>query len=470
MSFQQGLSGLNTSSKALDVIGNNIANSSTVGFKSAETHFADVYANSLSGSGASQVGIGSSISGIQQAFSQGNVTATNNPLDISINGNGFFRMSNSGAITYTRNGQFHLDNAGYIINDQGMRLTGYQANAQGVILPSSPVDIQLSASQIAPRATSDPLAGNVTAALNLDSRQGAPSGLDVTAVVTAAAQATGVAASASAADIPTLVAAVTAVRDSYGAGTPERAAADRRVERRFDGAAGQHDHPAAQLSGQRADDQDAGPDHADAGQPALSADPVKPRRSHGSPDLHRDDRRQPGLHAPGGRGEQSGERLDHRLPRHGAPFRAVPVQGPGAPTRAFVVDASVANVFDQGPMMATGRPLDVAVQGAGWIAVEGPNGTEAYTRAGNLQVNVNGQLQTASGLNVLGDGGPIAIPPDNSITISPDGTVSAVPLFGDAEQRQCGRSDQARQSAGEPAGARRRRPVPHAGRCAGRRG
>ena len=111
-------------------------------------------------------------------------------------------------------------------------------------------------------------------------------------------------------------------------------------------------------------------------------------------------------------------------------FRAVPVQGPGAPTRAFVVDASVANVFDQGPMMATGRPLDVAVQGAGWIAVEGANGIEAYTRAGNLQVNVNGQLQTASGLNVLGDGGPIAIPPDNNITISPDGTVSAVPLFG----------------------------------------
>ena len=111
-------------------------------------------------------------------------------------------------------------------------------------------------------------------------------------------------------------------------------------------------------------------------------------------------------------------------------FRAVPVQGPGAPTRAFVVDASVANVFDQGPLMATGRPLDVAVQGAGWIAVEGANGAEAYTRAGNLQVNVNGHLQTASGLNVLGDGGPIAIPPDNNITIAPDGTVSAIPSFG----------------------------------------
>ena len=111
-------------------------------------------------------------------------------------------------------------------------------------------------------------------------------------------------------------------------------------------------------------------------------------------------------------------------------FRAVPIQSDSAPTRAFVVDASVANVFDQGPMMATGRPLDVAVQGAGWIAVEGADGREAYTRAGNLQINVNGQLQTASGLNVMGDGGPIAIPPDNRITISPDGTVSTVPLFG----------------------------------------
>ena len=111
-------------------------------------------------------------------------------------------------------------------------------------------------------------------------------------------------------------------------------------------------------------------------------------------------------------------------------FRSVPVQGEGAPTRAFVVDASVADVFEQGPMMATGRPLDVAVRGDGWIAVQTANGQEAYTRAGNLQVNANGQLQTAGGLTVLSKGGPIAVPPDNSITISPDGTVSVVPLFG----------------------------------------
>lgn len=174
MSFQQGLSGLNSSSKALEVLGNNIANANTVGFKSAEVHFSDIFANSLSGSGASQVGIGSAISGIQQTFSQGNVTATNNPLDISINGGGFFRMSQSGAVTYTRNGQFHLDNAGYIVNDQSSRLMGFPADATGTVTASNPVELQLSASQIQPRPTSDPLAGDLTANLNLDSRQGVP--------------------------------------------------------------------------------------------------------------------------------------------------------------------------------------------------------------------------------------------------------------------------------------------------------
>jgi flagellar basal-body rod protein FlgF len=111
-------------------------------------------------------------------------------------------------------------------------------------------------------------------------------------------------------------------------------------------------------------------------------------------------------------------------------FRAVPLQGGDLSSRSFVLNASVVDVFDQGPMMTTGRPLDVAVQGAGWIAVQTADGGEAYTRAGKLEVNANGQLQTASGLNVMGDGGEIAIPPDNNITISPDGTVSVVPLFG----------------------------------------
>ena len=111
-------------------------------------------------------------------------------------------------------------------------------------------------------------------------------------------------------------------------------------------------------------------------------------------------------------------------------FRAVPVQGDGMPTRAFVVDASVQDVFNEGPLMYSGRNLDVAVEGRGWLAVQLPDGSEAYTRSGSLDVNANGLLQTKSGLTVLGDGGPLNIPPDNTIEIAPDGTVSVVPEYG----------------------------------------
>lgn len=108
-------------------------------------------------------------------------------------------------------------------------------------------------------------------------------------------------------------------------------------------------------------------------------------------------------------------------------FRAVPVFGDGAPTRAFVVDSTVGANFTPGAIQHTGRDLDVAVQGAGWIAVQPANGGEAYTRSGSLQISANGVLQTRNGLNVQGDGGAISIPPDSNITIAKDGTVSVVP-------------------------------------------
>src|SRR5579872_6397935 len=104
MSFQQGLSGLNAASQNLDVIGNNVANSSTVGFKSSTTQFADVYAASMNGSSANSVGIGVAVSGVAQQFGQGSITTTSNPLDVAINGGGFFVLSNNGTTTYTRNG------------------------------------------------------------------------------------------------------------------------------------------------------------------------------------------------------------------------------------------------------------------------------------------------------------------------------------------------------------------------------
>lgn len=178
MAFQQGLSGLNSASKALDVTSNNIANSSTVGFKSANAHFSDVYARSLSGGGSGgQVGIGVAVSAIQQQFTQGNITTTNNPLDISINGQGFYRMDQGGAITFTRSGQFHLDKNGYVVNDQNMQLTGYLADASGLIVPSTPAPLQVSAADLAPVVTGGSIGGafqGVLANLNFDSRMGPP--------------------------------------------------------------------------------------------------------------------------------------------------------------------------------------------------------------------------------------------------------------------------------------------------------
>lgn len=168
MAFQQALSGLNTAGKAIDVTSHNIANSSTVGYKASVAHFSDVYARSLNGSGANQVGIGVNLSGIAQQFTQGNITTTNNPLDISINGNGFFRMEKGGELTYTRSGQFHLDKNGYIVNDQNMRLTGYPS-VNGSIVPATPAAIQVSASDIPPVATE-----GIRANLSLDSREKKP--------------------------------------------------------------------------------------------------------------------------------------------------------------------------------------------------------------------------------------------------------------------------------------------------------
>jgi flagellar basal-body rod protein FlgF len=107
-------------------------------------------------------------------------------------------------------------------------------------------------------------------------------------------------------------------------------------------------------------------------------------------------------------------------------FRAVPIISEGLPTRAFVIDATVGADFRAGPIETTGRDLDVAVQGEGWLTVQREDGSEGFTRNGSLKINENGVLQTATGLNIMGDGGPISIPPDVAITIAKDGTISTV--------------------------------------------
>jgi flagellar basal-body rod protein FlgF len=106
-------------------------------------------------------------------------------------------------------------------------------------------------------------------------------------------------------------------------------------------------------------------------------------------------------------------------------FRAVPVRGDGASTRVYVLESTVGHDMKPGPVQTTGRPLDVAPQGRTWLAVQTLDGTEAYTRAGALQVDDQGQLVTPAGLPLVGDGGPIALPPGATVDIASDGTVTA---------------------------------------------
>jgi flagellar hook protein FlgE len=149
MGFQQGLSGLNVSSSNLQVIGNNVANANTYGAKTARAEFADVYAKALNGAGSVQIGIGARVATVAQQFTQGNISTTENPLDLAINGDGFFQVqrwdanastgtiAEAGPVMYTRNGQFKLDKDGYVVTNEGHRVLGQQT---GTIDPTAPVN------------------------------------------------------------------------------------------------------------------------------------------------------------------------------------------------------------------------------------------------------------------------------------------------------------------------------------------
>ncbi len=158
MGFGQGLSGLNAASQNLDVIGNNIANSGTVGFKSSTASFADVYASS-------RVGLGVKVAAISQRFTVGTVQGGGGEYDIAIDGaKGMFRVTDqSGAVMYTRNGEFLVDKNNFIVNAQGYRMTGYPAGAIG----ANPTELQLPTANVAPQATST---GTTVANLNANAK------------------------------------------------------------------------------------------------------------------------------------------------------------------------------------------------------------------------------------------------------------------------------------------------------------
>lgn len=176
MSFQQGLSGLNASSKNLEVIGHNIANAQTYGAKASRAEFADMYATALNGAGSNQIGIGVQIATVAQQFTQGSITITENPMDLAINGNGFFQVSDGVNPTmYTRNGQFKVDKDGFIVNNDNLKLMGYPADANGVIQPGLSTGLQLPTGGIDPKVTED-----IAMEFNLDSRAPATAAYELT--------------------------------------------------------------------------------------------------------------------------------------------------------------------------------------------------------------------------------------------------------------------------------------------------
>jgi flagellar hook protein FlgE len=168
MSFQTGLSGLNASSRSLDVIGNNIANANTTGMKSSRAEFSDLVASSLgAGGGSNGPGIGVAVQTISQQFSQGNITTSGNSLDVAINGGGFFQLTQTdGSVAYTRDGAFKLDKNGYLVTNTGSNLMGYPTDKLGNPTSASIVPLQLPTN--APIAASATTA--ITAEFNLDAR------------------------------------------------------------------------------------------------------------------------------------------------------------------------------------------------------------------------------------------------------------------------------------------------------------
>ncbi|HCP56831.1 MULTISPECIES: flagellar hook protein FlgE [Pseudomonas] len=155
MAFNIGLSGLRAATSDLNITGNNIANAGTAGFKQSRAEFADVYASSVLGTGKNATGSGVLLSNVAQLFNQGNINYTQNALDLAINGNGFFQVSNNGALSYTRAGYFGTDTNGFIVDNTGNNLQGYTVDANGVLQPGVVGNLQVQTASQAPKPTSE---------------------------------------------------------------------------------------------------------------------------------------------------------------------------------------------------------------------------------------------------------------------------------------------------------------------------
>jgi flagellar hook protein FlgE len=168
MSFDTAVSGIKASSVSLGIIGNNIANAGTAGFKTSRGEFADVFTSSLLGSSGSTAGKGVAVVGVNQAFTQGNIRVTDNVLDIAINGSGFFVLDDKGTNVYSRAGNFQVDRSGFVVNPNGNRLQVFSTTESGSVTGEVKA-LHIDTSLIQPKST-----GLVEVQANLDSRSTVP--------------------------------------------------------------------------------------------------------------------------------------------------------------------------------------------------------------------------------------------------------------------------------------------------------
>jgi flagellar hook protein FlgE len=168
MSFNIALSGIRAASQDLEVTGNNIANASTNGFKESRAEFGDVYTSSIGNSGTLAVGSGVRVQNIAQQFGEGNISFTDNLLDLAISGTGFFVTSTNGEQGFTRSGTFGVDEDGFVVNNSNGRLQGFGVDANGN-LTSLISDVEVSSANLQPQTTQQ-----VAKEVNLDSREAPP--------------------------------------------------------------------------------------------------------------------------------------------------------------------------------------------------------------------------------------------------------------------------------------------------------
>ncbi|CAM3586866.1 Flagellar hook protein FlgE [compost metagenome] len=164
MSFNIGLSGLYAANKQLDVTGNNIANVATTGFKSSRAEFADVYSANKLGVGTSNIGNGVRLAAVSQQFKNGEINNTGNVLDMGIQGQGFFVLSDNGSLSYTRAGAFQTNKDNYVVTADGLRLRGYGVDENGKIINGVLTDLKIDTSALAPKSTT-----SIDQGLNLNS-------------------------------------------------------------------------------------------------------------------------------------------------------------------------------------------------------------------------------------------------------------------------------------------------------------